>query len=195
MQDTLVIDTPEQLKALSDSRRLELLKQLVESAQTVAQLAEALGEEKSKLYYHLSELETHRFIEVVETRQKGNLIEKIYRATARLYTVDRALFRNEHGLEMLAVSIHSVLDGAAADLHKLATSGMSPEEAEDKLLYFHRLVHIPDARRDEFNRRIRALIADFSRSDEPGSQDQYSWTLLLCPRHEPGGEGEPEGCD
>lgn len=182
MQETFTIETPEQLKAMSDSRRLELLKQLVEQRLTVAQLAEAVGEDKSKLYYHLKELETNGLIEVVETRQKGNLLEKLYRATAKLYTVDRSLFRNEHGMEMVSTSINSLLDTAAADVHRLANSGMEHEEVEAKLLHFHRLVRIPESRREEFSERLKALLKDFELGDIADKKDQYTWTVVLCPR-------------
>lgn len=182
VQDTFIIETPDQLKAMSDSRRLELVKHLVEQRLTVAQLAEAVGEDKSKLYYHLKELETHGLIEVVETRQKGNLLEKIYRATAKLYTVDRSLFRNEHGMEMVSASVNSILDSAAAEVNRLATSEMTPEKVDAKLLHFHRLVRIPQSRREEFGERIGALLDEFSVGEMEDKKDQYTWTMVLCPR-------------
>lgn len=182
MQDAFTIETPEQLKALSDSRRLELVKQLVERPLTVAQLAEAVGEDKSKLYYHLKALETLGLIEVIETRQKGNLLEKIYRATAKLYTVDRSLFRNEHDMEMVSTSVNSLLDSAAAEVNRLATSQMTPEQVDQKLLQFHRLVRIPESRREEFGTRIDALLEEFELDDIDDKKDQYTWTMVLCPR-------------
>lgn len=184
MQDTFIIETPEQLKAMSDPRRLELVKHLVERRLTVTQLAEAVGEQKSKLYYHLKELEAHRLIEVVETRQKGNLLEKIYRATAKLYTVDRSIFRNEHDMEMVSASVNSMLDSAAAEMNRLATSAMNPAEVDLKLLHFHRLIRIPKDRRDEFGARIDALLKEYELDDIDDKADQYTWTMVLCPRPE-----------
>ncbi|AWV88209.1 ArsR/SmtB family transcription factor [Bradymonas sediminis] len=182
MQDTFKIETPEQLKAMSDSRRLELVKQLVEQKMTVAQLAEAVGEDKSKLYYHLKELETHGLIEVVETRQKGNLLEKLYGASARHYTVDRSLFRHEHGMEMVSASVNSLLDSAAAEVNRLAVAGVDPAEVDAKLLQFHHLVRISPSRREEFGERIRALLEEFRVEELDDPQDLYTWTMVLCPR-------------
>ncbi len=187
MRKTFTIETPDQLKALSDSKRLELVKLLVEQPLTAAQLADAVGRDKSQLYYHLNELQAHELIQVVETRQKGNLIEKVYRATAGFYALDRRLLQNEHGMEMMSVSANSILDSAAAEVNRLANSEMSTEEIEAKLLHFHRLIRIPQSRRKEFGERISALLEEFSMGEINGNtnkQDLYTWTLLLCPRPE-----------
>jgi DNA-binding transcriptional ArsR family regulator len=57
MDDIKHVDDPEQLKALSDPRRHQIIKMLVEEAHSVNESAEKLGSERNQLNYHLSELE------------------------------------------------------------------------------------------------------------------------------------------
>jgi hypothetical protein len=46
---------------------------------------------RQKLNYHLRELESHGFLELIEERRKGNCAERVLRATARRYLVDPAV--------------------------------------------------------------------------------------------------------
>lgn len=77
-----VIETIEQLKAISDSLRLEIVTYLTKEAYTGKQLATMLNLSASKVHYHLKELENHHFIQVVRTEEKNGIVQKFYRAVA-----------------------------------------------------------------------------------------------------------------
>jgi DNA-binding transcriptional ArsR family regulator len=66
------------MKLLMDPRRIRILEVAEEVPMTVGQIAEQLGELPSRVYYHVHKLEEAGLLELVETRQQGNLIEKYY---------------------------------------------------------------------------------------------------------------------
>lgn len=77
-----IIEEFEQLKAVSDPFRTKILGLLIEKAYTGQQLAQELELARSKIHYHLAELEKHGFIRVVRTEVKNGIIQKFYRAVA-----------------------------------------------------------------------------------------------------------------
>ncbi|MFS0555303.1 ArsR/SmtB family transcription factor [Brevibacillus sp. 179-C9.3 HS] len=82
MKRYVVVETLEQLKAISDSLRLQIITLLVKEAYTGKQLATILSLSASKVHYHLKELESHGFVEVVRTEEKNGIVQKFYRAVA-----------------------------------------------------------------------------------------------------------------
>lgn len=72
--------TMDLMKIFSDPRRLRILHLASEQPITVKQLAAELNEHPSRLYYHVKKLEDVDLLEVSETKQHGNLVEKFYSA-------------------------------------------------------------------------------------------------------------------
>src|SRR4029079_17338971 len=79
-------------------------------------LASRVGLARQKVNYHLRELERHGLVELVEERRKGNVTERMLRATAASYVISPAALaavqpdpaRSPHRL-----SARSLLAGAA----------------------------------------------------------------------------------
>ncbi len=74
---------------LLDPLRLRLMEEL-RDPDSASGLARRLKLPRQKLNYHLRELESHGFVEMVEERRKGNCVERVMRATARTYMIDPA---------------------------------------------------------------------------------------------------------
>lgn len=91
MKRYVVVETLEQLKAVSDSLRLQIITMLVKEEHTGKQLATLLSLSASKVHYHLKELESHGFVEVVRTEEKNGIVQKFYRAVAFDFKVSDAL--------------------------------------------------------------------------------------------------------
>jgi DNA-binding transcriptional ArsR family regulator len=89
------ITTLEQLKAISDPLRVDVLEIITHEALTVKQMAEKLNQPPTKLYYQVSELETAGFVTLVGTRIKSGIIEKYYRTVSESIQVDRTLLNEE----------------------------------------------------------------------------------------------------
>jgi DNA-binding transcriptional ArsR family regulator len=96
------IDDIEIAKMMLDVRKRGILD-IAKEPVTVGQIAEELNEKPSRLYYHVKKLEEAGLLELVETRQQGNLIEKYYKRThaaGHSFELDEALLKEHHGTVM-----------------------------------------------------------------------------------------------
>jgi DNA-binding transcriptional ArsR family regulator len=89
MLDVAVIEDPAAAEVSLDPIRARLLAALAEpgSATTVAA---KVGLPRQKVNYHLRELERHGLVDLVEERRKGNVTERVMRATAESYVISPA---------------------------------------------------------------------------------------------------------
>jgi len=89
MMDVEVIEDPAAAEAALDPARARLLAQLSEP-RSATMLAAAIGLPRQKVNYHLRTLERHKLVELVEERRKGNVTERMLRATAASYVISPA---------------------------------------------------------------------------------------------------------
>ncbi|MFY1673500.1 ArsR/SmtB family transcription factor [Plantactinospora sp. WMMB334] len=89
MFDIAVIEDPAAAEASLDPIRARLLAELAEPA-SATMLAARVGLARQKVNYHLRALEQHGLIELVEERRKGNVTERVMRATAASYVISPA---------------------------------------------------------------------------------------------------------
>lgn len=88
--DILIVAETEQLRALADDVRLQIVKLLRERAQSTTELAGQVGLAKGTVSHHLKVLESAGLIRVVRTRKVRALTESIYGRVARLYLLKGA---------------------------------------------------------------------------------------------------------
>ncbi|TDD99079.1 ArsR/SmtB family transcription factor [Jiangella asiatica] len=86
MQDVAVIEDPAAAEASLDPMRTRLLAALTEPG-SATMLAARVGLPRQKVNYHLRTLERHGLVELVEERRKGNVTERLMRATAASYVI------------------------------------------------------------------------------------------------------------
>src|SRR5690349_3771764 len=84
MRDVLVLETPEQIRALAHPLRQRVLGLLTNAPYTNKQLAEMLQIPPPRMHFHVRELQSAGMIEIVSQKPKGGVIEKYYRAVARV---------------------------------------------------------------------------------------------------------------
>jgi DNA-binding transcriptional ArsR family regulator len=170
------------LRAVSDPLRTRILRELREEPRTTAQVAARLGEGTTKLHYHVSELERNGLVELVETRQKGNLIEKYYRAVAPFFRVDPRLFQEGPGaLEAFYTSVTGMLDLAVVDLQEAIRAGeVTPVESGRAVRAVLHLRLAPEAV-EEFRSRFAALVEELRERSEPEAGGGVALTLLFVP--------------
>jgi DNA-binding transcriptional ArsR family regulator len=90
MLDVAVIEDPAAAEVTLDPMRARLLAELAEPG-SATMLAAKVGLPRQKVNYHLRELERHGLIELVEERRKGNVTERVLRATAASYVISPAV--------------------------------------------------------------------------------------------------------
>lgn len=91
MKKYFVIETPEQLRAVSDPLRIQIIIMLMKEALTGKQIGELLGHSASRMHYHLKELDAQGFVYVDRTEEKNGIIQKFYRASALDFVVSDEL--------------------------------------------------------------------------------------------------------
>jgi len=106
------ISSLDQMRAIADDLRLRIFDRLTRQPMTVTQLGDTLGVAPAKAHYHVRELERVGLVKLVETREKGGILEKYYRAVARDINVSPGLLRGLSPDDM-AGAISQFLDFAA----------------------------------------------------------------------------------
>jgi DNA-binding transcriptional ArsR family regulator len=86
MFDVAVIEDPAAAEVSLDPTRARLLAALAQPG-SASTLAAKVGMARQKVNYHLRALEEHGLIELVEERRKGNMTERVLRATAASYVI------------------------------------------------------------------------------------------------------------
>jgi len=181
----------EALKTMADPLRNQIMEVLTPRAMTVNQVSKKLGVESSKLYYHFSLLEKHGFIQVVETTQRGNLIEKHYRVTAFQFKLADDVFNfnvgTPEGTENIITMLLASIDATREDLrrsmyarHQQIIHGAEPKSRG--VIHHRELYNLPDEKAEEFNQRLKALIKEFEQEAEEfntEAEETLPWALSI----------------
>ncbi|MFI8791550.1 ArsR/SmtB family transcription factor [Streptomyces sp. NPDC055105] len=144
MLDVTVIEDPAAAAVSLDPIRARLLAELAAGPASAAMLAPKVGLPRQKVNYHLKALEKHGLVELAGERRKGNVTERLMRATAASYVIspvalgavrpdpDRA--RDQLSARwLLAVAarlvqdVGALLTGAAKAKKRLATYALDGE--------------------------------------------------------------------
>lgn len=110
MKDIKLLTTHEQLKALSDPFRSELLLRLMEKPKTGQQLSEVFELSRARIHYHLKELEKNDLIEIVHKEEKNGIVQKFYQAVAGGFVPDRSLLPYSDMTETVRQMMINMLD-------------------------------------------------------------------------------------
>jgi DNA-binding transcriptional ArsR family regulator len=166
VKDTHLLRTLEEVRALSDPLRLRIMDCLRDGPLTVGQVAQRLGEKTTKLYYHFADLEKQGLIEAVETRQRGNLLEKYYLPVAKYFQVDSAIYQSgPEALGEFFKGVRQMLDRTAQNLKQaIDAQRFTENETADAILTF-RKGRMTATEVSEFRERLGALIREFSERD------------------------------
>jgi DNA-binding transcriptional ArsR family regulator len=89
MLDVAVIENAAAAESSLDPIRSRLLAALAEPGSATS-LAAKVGLPRQKVNYHLRALERHGLVDLVEERRKGNVTERVMRATAASYVISPA---------------------------------------------------------------------------------------------------------
>jgi DNA-binding transcriptional ArsR family regulator len=186
----------QQIRALAHPLRMRILGLLVRGPRTTKQVADLLGENHTKLYHHVQELERAKVIRLTETRQKRGTVEKYYQATAMLFRAAPSLLSPartaaEKPSDVEAM-LNALLDAARADVGALAQKdgfrrGRQKGLIAARLLLKGSRAKALKAARRQIVRSIDALTAQESKaraSKGPAGKERkrtYALTIMLLP--------------
>ncbi|MBC2901753.1 ArsR/SmtB family transcription factor [Streptomyces cupreus] len=144
MLDVTVIEDPEAAAVSLDPIRARLLAELAAGPASAAMLAGKVGLPRQKVNYHLKALERHGLVELAGERRKGNVTERLMRATAASYVIsplalaavqpDPERFRDQLSARWLLAlgarlvrDVGSLVTGATKARKRLATYALDGE--------------------------------------------------------------------
>ena len=151
LQPVVVVDRPDQLKAMAEPTRRDIVDLVLERAATVTELARAVGRPKSTVAYHVHVLEAAGLLRVVYTRRVRAIDERFYGRTGRTF-----VFR----------SVGATVGGGPLDLVDEAKAEMRPDP--EGVLATLRHARVPAERAEEFFGGLARLAEDFTRLPSGG---------------------------
>lgn len=176
MQDRFEIRTTKHWKALSHPLRVNIVRLLQEDSLTNEELAKRLGVESGKLHYHTRCLLNAGLIELVETRMRGPILEKVYRALARNYVA----------VEM-PDPVHAVappFEGWIANAVSVYRNSwkVDPTTVQEQSAGYHFLARMPEEKAAEFRRKFKELSLEFDAAHEENEDlPRYSIGVIISP--------------
>jgi len=187
MIEVTVIDDPAAAEVSLDPVRTRLLAELAQPG-SASTLAAKVGLARQKVNYHLRALERHGLVELVEERRKGNMTERVMRATASSYVISPAALAQVapdpdrapdqlSALWLLALAARLVrelgeLIGRAKSAHRqLATFGIDTEirfgSASDRAAFAA-----------ELSEAVEALVSKYHDEFAPGGRKHRLLVVL-----------------
>ena len=89
MGKVAILDQFEQIKALADPRRLEILRLLLAGPASLTQLGSHLGQHPARVRHHMQKLEEAGLVEINEITITNGVTEKFYRTSAGAYLIQQ----------------------------------------------------------------------------------------------------------
>jgi DNA-binding transcriptional ArsR family regulator len=194
--ESLVVNDLETLKITVDPLRLRLIDLLRRQPATAKALAAALETEPRSLYYHLSLLERHGLIRVVETRLVSGIQEKTYRASAYLFVFQDFTPLAEGGLPPLDAVVSSIFHITEEELRAAIARGridLRDEAPPERALHNDwRLLRLTGEEAASLAARLDALLDEYPdmldapATGEEADGDRRTYRLLttMFPTHQ-----------
>jgi predicted ArsR family transcriptional regulator len=155
MQKEKVLSTLEEIKVISDPFRFKILVLFNKESGslTVKQMAVKLKEVPSKVHYHVKELERIGVLEIVETKEKGGIIEKFYLPTAEMFKVKKDIGVIDESYEQAGENLISIM-------HEDFMESMKNKIAGDKKQLNYGLTYLTDEEVEQLGELILEFMKD-----------------------------------
>ena len=174
LDDRIIADTPQRMKALGDPVRMLVLDLVLERAMTVTELADRIGKAKGTIAHHVDVLVASGLLKVVRTRRVRAVTERFYGRTAQ------TIVFTENPTDDLPFFAAARAEADWDALHDDCHGGG----------FTMRHARIPHERATEFAARIEALALEFSRLPREGDREYaliagvFPTTRPVSPRRE-----------
>lgn len=185
LPEVYALETIEQLRAISDALRIRIIDLLSRQPMTVTQLGERLGIAPAKVHYHVRELERVGLLRLVETREKGGVLEKYYRTVASDYRVPPSLLRSAPPDEVLAV-VTNMLNVMTSGLLRAVESQLRDLETRDDLhiAIGDDTVYMTDGEVREVMRQIGELLKPYEEPRGGEGERQHTVAYFAYPNED-----------
>lgn len=168
-QDVFWLESTEHFDLLGDATRLEIIELLIAPA-SVAELAERMSVPRTRLYHHVNLLEQAGLIRVVDTRQSGVQVEKIYQVAALSFRPSKEFMRTALPRDKAQAILKSIFGSTQVDFIRSVETGeaLLEDPAEARQTHFGRsLLRLTPDRLHAFITELEALIERYDASPPP----------------------------
>ena len=135
MKTVQPVQSFDKIKLLADSRRMEILRLLMDSPATLTHLARTLKQSPAWIRHHVLTLESADLIEVSEIRRTGKVTEKFYRAKGGAFLLQEIVLPKSKKPAIIFSGSHDLaLEEIAEHLSKHVTMLSLPVGSLDGLI-------------------------------------------------------------
>jgi len=127
-KDILVLNRPDDIRLIMSEKHNRVLKLVIQSEQSISDIARSLDMNPGSVYYYLKELEKHGLVKQVREEIKGGIVKKYYRSAAKRIALELPEFSSRDGLA--AVPTQDYLQRLIRSIEYLGYH-LPPENLED----------------------------------------------------------------
>lgn len=183
MQEHYEIETLEQLRAISDMLRIRIVDLLTERPMTVTQLAELLQLAPAKVHYHVRELEKVGLLLLVETREKGGILEKYYQPVARQIGVASRLLQTAPSNDALITTESLLKQVEHGFLHELRSRIEQKQDMREAMLglSFTR-IYVTNEEYAQLMKQLTEAVRPYESRRGVEDEQELFCTLIIYPQ-------------
>jgi len=197
MPEVYNLETVEQLRAIADPLRLRIVGALSLRALTATGLGDVLGLPANKAHYHVRELEKVGLVRIVETREKGGILEKYYRTVAESLLVPGSLLQTMPSDESLATTSDVLQHFTQGFLRAFAHALRRPDWDSYNLTLSPAYLWVTDDEYRETMDTIYAALTPYRERRGRNGEREHAFTLFAydtsLARDEPEADGAARG--
>ncbi len=182
--ETYQLETIEQMRALAEELRIRIIEALGQQAMTAKQVATLLDEAPAKVHYHLHELEKVGLVNLVDIREKGNMLEKYYRAVAKNISASETLFQRAPSDETIAL-IREFFQQISQRFMRVLADALKRQAWEE-----HISLHLTGEQlwmtREEYQqlvKQINALVEPYKNPRNNAGEQEHTFVEIIYPVH------------
>ncbi len=183
MKDLHVLRELEQIKAISQVYRLEVLDAFQNQPATAKQVSERMGEPHAKVNYHIKTLVKVGILELVEEVVKLGIVEKYYAPVAKNFIIDSSVMNPED--ETLSASLKSASIALFERIAKDFYASVEKAEKKDppKKIAYNAEVFLTQEEARELEQAVNKLVGDFLADKQVQREDtkKYFTANLIIP--------------
>lgn len=186
MKDILVLRELEQIKAISNPYRIEILECFEEEQPATAkQIADKMSEPHAKINYHIKTLQKVAILELVDERVKSGIIEKYYLPAAKTFVIDKSIMNSgDKGIiESLNQASISIFENISKDFYR-AVENTNEKEYPKQMLHYNDC-YLTIRETEELKHMLAEMIEIYVNNKKDKSRNEtkpYSIASLIIPR-------------
>ena len=182
--ETYQLETIEQMRALAEELRIRIIEALGKQAMTSKQVALLLNEAPAKVHYHLHELEKVGLVNLVDIREKGNMLEKYYRAVAKSISASETLFQRVPPDETIA-AVREFFQQISQRFMQVLAEALNRQAWEE-----HISLHLAGEQlwmtNEEYQqlvKQINALVEPYKNPRSNAGEQEHTFVEIIYPAH------------